>query len=414
MSNKRIFYASQGVHLQPVTTGNAHDYRKPSNYTTYSYWVQPRGLQSAGITTNFTSDPVSQLGTLKIYAQTETSPEVEVSLSKLIDGTAPLYSICTATPNGATLTSINKDITEIANNMVNVRFAVFSDTLPYATGTALYHTLCSGMYLSSVAYNFTVDGNGTEEITLVGSNKTWSLGGNVPGTVESLDSDDNATPYGTGTAFLARRQYVAITGVPVTPPTRDSSGKITSPETIVACVLPTGTNAGPGGGGGIPVVGVSPADKKPIIQSIAINANFNRENINELGFFGPYYKYMTLPVEVTSEFEIISTSGDLVNADDFDYVTDSCTTSFSNLDYKEIVIKVCGATENDSLVIDLGKKNKLTSVNYTGGDTGGGNVTTTFSFQTFNKLNVIPIGSYADYKYFSNTEIGLSTVDTLE
>jgi hypothetical protein len=39
-------------------------------------------------------------------------------------------------------------------------------------------------------------------------------------------------------------------------------------------------------------------------------------------------------------------------------------------------------------MIDLGTKNKLTSVNYTGGDTGGGNATITYSYQTFNYLKV--------------------------
>lgn len=394
--NKRIFYASQAIHLQPVTTGNAHDYRKPSDYIKYGSWVQPRGLQSAGITTNFNTEPVSQLGTLKIYSQTETAPEVEVTLSKLIDGTAPLYSICTATPDGSNLKTINKDLIEATNSMVNVRFAVFSDTEPHATGVAEYHTMCSGMYLSSIGYNFTVEGNATEEVTLVGTNKTWLKGGNVPGQASSLDTDDNATPYGSGTNFLARRQYVAITGGTVSAPNRDSEGKLSAPENIAFCVLPTGTK------GGLPIVGATAAERKPIIQTISINASLNRENINELGFFGPYYKYTALPVEVTSEFEIVSVSGDLVDADSFDEAS-GCTTSFSNLDYKEIVIKVCGNTDSDSLVIDLGTKNKLTSVNYTGGDTGGGNVTTTFSFQTFNKLNVIPIGSYANFTRFSDS-----------
>lgn len=276
--NKRIFYASQAIHLQPVTTGNAHDYRKPSDYIKYGSWVQPRGLQSAGITTNFNTEPVSQLGTLKIYSQTETAPEVEVTLSKLIDGTAPLYSICTATPDGSNLKTINKDLIEATNSMVNVRFAVFSDTEPHATGVAEYHTMCSGMYLSSIGYNFTVEGNATEEVTLVGTNKTWLKGGNVPGQASSLDTDDNATPYGSGTNFLARRQYVAITGGTVSAPNRDSEGKLSAPENIAFCVLPTGTK------GGLPIVGATAAERKPIIQTISINASLNRENINELGF----------------------------------------------------------------------------------------------------------------------------------
>ena len=38
--------------------------------------------------------------------------------------------------------------------------------------------------------------------------------------------------------------------------------------------------------------------------------------------------------------------------------------------------------------LDLGNKNKLTSVSYSGGDTGGGNATVTFSYSTFNDLTV--------------------------
>jgi hypothetical protein len=65
------------------------------------------------------------------------------------------------------------------------------------------------------------------------------------------------------------------------------------------------------------------------------------------------------------------------------------------------------------MIIDLGKKNKLTSVNYTGGDTGGGNATTTFSFQTFNKLNIIPTGVYANYKTFADGASPNASVSSL-
>ena len=38
--------------------------------------------------------------------------------------------------------------------------------------------------------------------------------------------------------------------------------------------------------------------------------------------------------------------------------------------------------------LDLGSKNKLSSVNYTGGDAGGGNVTISYSYSNFNDLIV--------------------------
>jgi hypothetical protein len=38
--------------------------------------------------------------------------------------------------------------------------------------------------------------------------------------------------------------------------------------------------------------------------------------------------------------------------------------------------------------IDLGSKNKLSSVSYGGGDAGGGNSTCTYSYSTFNDFTV--------------------------
>jgi len=44
--------------------------------------------------------------------------------------------------------------------------------------------------------------------------------------------------------------------------------------------------------------------------------------------------------------------------------------------------------DNAGTVLNLGNKNKLSSVSYSGGDTGGGNATITYSFVTYNSLIV--------------------------
>jgi hypothetical protein len=414
MLNKRIFYATQSINLQPVSTGDFDpvDYRNPGHYVNYGAWIQPLGLQSAGISTTFNTEPVSQLGTLSIYTQVETSPEVEVTLSKLVDGTAPLYSLCTAWTDGTDVVSKNKDITEIATNMVNVRFAVAKDTDSKASGTLSHHTLCSGMYLNSVSFTFPVDGNATEQVTLAGSRKIWGGQVNVP-------YGNNADALGELASLVVRRQHVAITGANVEVTTaRDSENKITTFP--VASLLPSGILKSY-------KRQVNGKDDTPKVQNITVSANLNRENINELGFFGPYYKYTTFPIEVTSEFELVSVSGDMINANDFEvYLTDidqgieissevdintaTCNTNYSNTPNEEIVIKVCGATDQDSLYLDLGAKNRLTSVNYTGGDTGGGNATVTYSYQTFNKFNVIPEGSYLNYLSHNGTAYTTGTL----
>jgi len=403
MANKRIFYASQSINLQPVSTGTNDpvNYRNPNHYVTYgdeNKWVQPHGLQSAGVSTTFSTEPVSQLGTLKLYSQTETSPEVEVTLSKVIDGTASLYSICTSKVDPANtdnLTMVGSGITEVSTNMVNVRIGVSRDLDSVATGSIPYHTLCQRMYLSQVTFTLPVDGNATEEVTLVGSNKTWGGSFNVP-------QDVDGTPLGTGTQAVVRRQNVAITGVLATNKlgrVRNGNGILTTPPSH--SLIPSGVYRESG--------------KTPRIQNITVSANFNRENINELGFFGPYYKYTTFPIEVTSEFEVVSVSGDMVSANDFDdgiYSSFDCARNYSNLENDEIVIKVCGVESGDALYLDLGDKNKLTSVNYTGGDAGGGNATVTYSYQTFNKLHVIPEGSYADYVYHDGSTYDTATLQS--
>jgi hypothetical protein len=106
--------------------------------------------------------------------------------------------------------------------------------------------------------------------------------------------------------------------------------------------------------------------------------NLGREQIRELGSRTPYYRYIKFPVEVSTEIEITANNGDLVGA------SGSSNTNCDNpkaLSNKEIKIALC-----DGTVIDLGKKNKLTTVNYTGGDTGGGNATITYSYRTYSEF----------------------------
>jgi hypothetical protein len=431
-TNKRIFYASQSIHLQPVSTGVNGNHRTPSEYFRYGdggnestttnsdpgKWIYPRGLQSAGISTTFNTSPVSQLGTLQIYSQTESVPQVEVTLNKVLDGTAPLYCLCTSSIDSSdhdVLYGINKDLTEVTNNMVNVRLAVFSDTTTLATGATESHTYCNNMYLSRVTYTFPVEGAATEAVTLLGSSKTWATGAFIPAIPDDPATSGNEAnyPQGLGASYVVRRQHIALqaTGLGDTYPPRGANGKIllngiAGSVLEKASILPTGF-------GGIPVNSSETVGffKVPIIQNITISADLGRENINELGYFGPYFKYTTFPIEVTSEFQVVSTYGDLIDANDFNDVVGCTGSSYANLSPQEIVIKVCGTSAGDALYIDLGQKNKLTSVNYAGGDTGGGNTTTTYSFQTFNKLNIIPSGAYAVYKSFTDS-VSLDQADS--
>jgi hypothetical protein len=368
-ANNRIYYASQAVLLKPQNSDGTEK---------YDTWLSPQGLQSVGMTTNFSLQQVFQLGQLDLYDNFENVPDVQVTINKVIDGTPPLYLI--VMNGGEEFPYANeKELPEIVNNRVNFRLGIYSDSVTAATGNATHHVDCSGMYLSAFTYTFPVEGNATEEITLVGNNKVWGSGGNF-----TMNEFGTTTPDAQGRAPNApstiRRMNVNI---------GDSS-------------LPLATGNATSNRGAIPIPSGRTAAQRPYLQNISVSANLGRESILELGAMAPYFRYVNFPLEITSEFQVVAADGDKIDAKDFSDVS-GCGQDYTNLAYQPVKIVVCGSGEADTLTVDLGTKNKLTSVNYTGGDTGGGNATITYSYQTFNKFKIIASGTFADDTWIDNT-----------
>lgn len=338
MANKRIYYATQSVQLAPrLANGDTWD---------SGTLVSPKGLQSVGLTTNFNLTQLFELGQQELYDNVEGVPEIQVTLQKTLDGTIPLYLICMG---GTISNGSGKNIGELANNRVDFRLGVYDDTKLAADGTSTYGVECSGMYLSSIGYTFPLDGFATEDVTLVGNSKKWS--NTITGGFSATTAQTAHSPV--------RRVNVNVTGS--TLPTGD---------------IPAGSH----------------------YQSINVKANLGREAINELGQLAPYCRYVKFPLEVTSEFAITATQGDSVAADDYTSTGWGTCSDKKNLADRTIIVRVCGTggtNGTDFMNLNLGTKNKLTSVNYTGGDTGGGNATVTYSYQTFNFLKVEATGSFA-------------------
>jgi hypothetical protein len=338
-NNNRIFYACQSVELNGPS-GTTEAKNTPFDVV--------RGLQSVGMSTNFNLEPVYQLGQLELYDNYEEIPEVEITLNKVLDNHMTMYAMTMGTGS----------LSALANSRCGVRLNLYPDTDQANTGTPIAQVTCVPAYLSSVTYTFPTEGNFTEEVTLVSNDKLWTTG-----TIAITDAVNKlGTAVPTGVGILRRGLW------------KDTSS------------LPTGNGEGLNGSekGGIP------SGMK--IQSVSVSMNLGRESIFKLGQRTPYYRYVNFPVEVTCEIECVAGDGDLVG------VAGSTDTSCSNpkaLANKEIVIELCDGTK-----IDLGKKNKLTSVNYTGGDTGGGNATVTYSYQTFNDFTYsAPTGQGTNYDY---------------
>lgn len=325
MANNRIYYAIQGVRLRGPsgTTPPA----TPNND-----WDRIRGLQTVGINTNFNLEPVYQMGQLELYDNYEEVPEIEVTLNKVFDGFPTIYQMSAGTGS----------LTDVSNNRCGVQLGIFADTAVASTGTPQTLLEIEPAYVSTATFTFNTDGNFTEDVTLVANDKTWI-------TPQNWGDYDGAawTNSPTGLGIARRQQFDRINSI-----------------------LPSGT------AGGLAVQfqsgGIVPGSH---ISSITVTANLNREQIRELGQRRPYLRYVNFPVEITCEIQTTAISGDLIGVN-------NANTECANpkaLSNKQIVIKLC-----DGTTFDLGSKNKLTTVNYAGGDTGGGNSTVTYSYRNFN------------------------------
>ena len=368
--NMRIFWATQGLII--VTDGDiptgSYAGRAAGALTSHAFnttdgsastGVVMNGVQSVGITTTFNLEQVFELGQLSIYENIENIPDIEVTIERVLDGTTLAYAA--ASPNsfvrstGAAVAN-QGGLVAGANDRCDVHLAVYSDTATKAGSVVpKSQVYMSGMYVSSVSYTVPVDGNATESVTLVGNAKAW------------LNHDD----YGWAGA-AAVSQGIADTGLDFGTDSPAASDGVQRRQEFKYSTskLPADIPGISGTSAGNRLSGTTPIAH---IQNWTCSADFGREQIFELGRKGTYHRYVTFPVEISNEFEVISTSGDLVGADE----------NNDNLTNRTIFIEL-----NDGTQFDFGTKNKLQSVGYTGGDTGGGNVSMTFSYITFNDLSV--------------------------
>lgn len=327
MANFRLFYPLESLHL-----GNE---AVPSGATPV------HGLQSLNMTTTFNLEQVFELGQLDIYEQIENLPSVEMTAEKVLDGYPLIYHLATPT---ATSSSLNNR----TNSRCSAVMSLFSDAQDNASGVPLRQAYVSGLYVNTLNYTIPVDGNATESVTLVGNDKLWkSSAFYFNGSFDGTDS-----PAST----VQRRQNIKMGAAP--------TGSIW-PSNLpgVTVVNASGYNIEAGGQFGAH------------LQTVTISTNLGREDLYELGHRRPYYKFANFPTTVECSIEMTPAGfGDEISADSF---------ATSNVSDEPIMIKM-----DDGTTFDLGSKNKLQSVTFTGGPTGGGVATTSYNFQNFNILKI--------------------------
>jgi len=341
MPNNRIYWAHQAFGLAPLGS------------TTFT---PIRGLQTAGVDLSFNLEDILQIGMIDAYEIKEDVPEVEITLEKILDGNALIYHL--ATP-GVT----SPDFAARQNQRCTLAMSVFGDTSNSASGVPLKEIQASGLYYSSLSYSFTADGTFTESVSLVGNNLSVKTSGfDFTGTI--FDNTEVPLATSSGLGGVQRRQNFIWASDEVT---LDANGQVAATD---ATILPpdvygissSGTNDKTGDQYGAHVT------------SITVNMDVSRQGINELGRLGPYYRYASVPAEVTTEIEFISTDVHSITADE---------NSSSNLTNRSIRIKT-----EEGTFLNLGTKNKLTRVSVSGGGTDGSNQTVTLSYRNVNNLSV--------------------------
>jgi len=357
--NNRIYYSMQQV-----------SFRNPGGAT----FAVAKGVQSAQIATTFNLEQAFTFGQLAIYENIEGIPDIEMTVSKVLDGFPLLYCLATAVDKtGTALTGPELSKRAVAETMVQL--GLWPETNQSVTGNPEIYVEMSGMSVGSVNYTFNLNDNFTEEMTLVGNRKVWSSTApncTAPWTISaSAASSDfaNNNDAPTASVGVARRQDIlfATTDAQATGATKHDY-----------TVLPAD------------IFGVNNNGTKSGIchvNSIRVSCDMNRENLFELGTKTPYARTVTFPVEVTCEIEVNTVSGDQVSAIDYCGGTSGCGSDATNLTDRTIRVATCEGTR-----IFLGKKNKLQSVTYGGGDAGGGNATVTYSYRTFNDFTVLHSG----------------------
>jgi len=270
-----------------------------------------------------------------------------------------------------------------------VNMGVFPDTQDNASGTAVAAMMLSGAYVSALSFNFNVNGQFTEALTIVCNNKVWySPGGHrgsgpsaLSGWFDGSSFPNPDSPVGIG--GVNRREDILFgTGVPTGGSYStnqdfgtDANGVRVFAHTSNIPVQVLGNSSG---------LNLRDADDEHLVHMLGwrVSSNFGRDELFELGRRAPYHRFVRFPTEVTSEIETMSMSGDAIEA-----LEDGVYSDGNNLRNESIRIATREGTR-----INLGVKNKLQSVNLGGGDTGGSNQTITYTYTTFNDFTVLHTG----------------------
>lgn len=383
--NDRITYSNQiiGISEPNVSGTKVTSPRGPRLHVLH-------GVQSVDINTKFNTQKVMEFGQSDPYEIAEDIAEIELTVTKVLDGYPLIYTTATCSildsgflslglPNSRTSDTLLSRL----NNECGVHLGIFSeydDTINEKN--AITQSYMSGMKVSNIQYSLNTSEPATETITFLGLHKEWDSG-NMPVLIDSgnthgfqnwkyyLTDEPGGSKLKTGGVTRRENFDMKESIIPA------SIIKTFNPKLNMLNTIPEKGNGQHSGINNIH------------INSISINISPSYEDLLELGNRSPFAKKLITPVNISCEIEILANSGDFVNvlSRGSRELAASSRTSGNNTTYETINIAL-----NNGYVFNLGNKNKLTSVNYTG-SVNGGNSTIIFAYENFNVFTISDLAS---------------------
>lgn len=382
-SNDRITYSNQifGISEPNVSGAWNTSPRGPRLHICH-------GVQSIDINTKFNNQQIMEFGQVDAYEISEDLSEVELTVTKVLDGYPLIYTTSTCSILDSGFLSLGLPGSKTSDKLISrlgnecgLHLGIFSEyDNTINEKNAITQVYMSGMKVSNIQYNISNNEAATETITFIGSHKEWDSG-----CMPVLIDSGNTHSFQNWKEFLPDQP----SGQPIIAVAKRENFDMKEsilPASIIKTfnsklnMLTTIPEKGNGQNSGINNIH---------INSITINVSPSYEDLFELGKKSPFAKKLVLPVNVSCDVEILAISGDFVSvlSRGTKDLAQSSRTSGNNTTNETMVFAL-----NNGYNFNLGNQNRLISVNY-GGSVKGGNSTIIFSYENLNNLYIFDSAS---------------------